>query len=157
LHDFTVPQSCVDTDGASGDGWQVTVSVQSIGGQTQGPFVLGRIDGGAAPTYNPPQCDPSKAGLSATWGGTAASPTIAVSASDGDIIKDCTGWSYTVVGPTTADCSTGNDTGAPPQTVGVTCTDDLTASGWSVTVNYTDLNSKPQNVTVSQVGGTPPT
>ena len=153
--------ACVNDDGADGTKWTVTVSFTYFGA-TQGPYTLPQGPPGQAPTYaNRPQCDPSSAGMTATWVGTQASPAVQISANNNTVIKDCTAWSYVVMGPntpSTANCGTGS--GAPSTTpqipISNTCTDTPASTGWLVNATYTDLNNKQQTVAVPVTGPPPP-
>jgi hypothetical protein len=154
LDDVSVSQACVDAAGASGQKWHVAVSFKYLG-STQGPFDVSPVDGGQAPTYNPPQCDVARAGLAATWDGTTTTPAVSIDAARQAPIADCSNWAYTVVGPTTPVCGTG--AGPPPQTIQLTCTDAPATTGWSVTVTYNDENGNAASpVTLTIDGALPP-
>ncbi len=155
LHPVTVPQSCVDADGQSGDNWTVTVSFSFLG-TDRGPYTVTGITGGPAPTYHPPMCDVNAANLTAAWSGTASAPTVDVDAADAAAVGNCTGWTYTVVSPTPTDCGTGDAGSAPPVTgLPLTCSDTPAADGWSVSITYNDLSGTAQTATVP-VTGSPP-
>ncbi|WP_375484124.1 hypothetical protein [uncultured Jatrophihabitans sp.] len=154
----TIDQSCVTTNnnGASGSGWQVTVSHFTYFGAGQGPYTVNGVTGGAAPSYTPPRCDPGSAGITASWSGSAAAPTVTFSVADASAIKDCKGWTETVSSPTTTDCGDGSDSPATGPPVAVTCGDTPTADGWTVTVSYQDLDGTTKTLDAVPVGGTPP-
>lgn len=155
LHDVSVPQSCIDTFGASGDRWTVAVSFTFLG-STKGPYTVTGVTGGAAPTYTPPVCDVGAAGLTASWSGTATAPTVDVGVTDGSRVHDCSGWTYTIVGPSTPTCGSGDAGTAPPVTgLAVTCSDTPASTGWSVSVGYKDLSGSAHTATVP-VTGSPP-
>jgi hypothetical protein len=150
LDDVSIRQACVDADGKSGQGWDVAITFTYLG-SPQPTYHVIDITGGRAPTYSPPQCDVARAGLSATWGGAMATPIVNIDVNDASAIKDCSGWSYTAVGPTTANCGTG--TGAPPTQFDVVCSDPPATTGWSVTVAYTDANGTVQSYEIKSIDG----
>jgi hypothetical protein len=160
LGDVTVPQGCIDADGASGDGWGVSVSFTFFG-TDKGPFQVTGINGGQAPTFNPPVCNPSKADLAAAWDASITQPQVDITA-DPSQLKNCSGWTFVLNAPSTdpnppaGGCGTA--TGAPPQqiAVGAACLPDLSSSAqWQVAVSYTDASGTPQTMTLP-VSGTPP-
>jgi hypothetical protein len=151
LADVAVDQACVDADGASNGNWHVAVSFAYLGAP-KGPYDT--TLSGPPPTYHKPQCDVQSAQLSATWGGTAASPTVQIGVKPNASIQDCSGWTYTVVGPTTANCGTGS--GAPPTEIAVTCADAPAPTGWSVAVTYTDATGTTQATTIASIDGPVP-
>jgi hypothetical protein len=150
LDDVSIRQACVDADGKSGQGWDVAITFTYLGAP-QPTYHVVDITGGRAPTFSPPQCDVAHAGLSATWGGAMATPIVNIDVSNPSVIKDCSGWSYTAVGPTTANCGTG--TGAPPTQFDVLCSDPPATTGWSVTVAYTDATGAVQSYTIPSIDG----
>ncbi|WP_375503195.1 fibronectin type III domain-containing protein [uncultured Jatrophihabitans sp.] len=152
LQDVPIDQSCVDRSGASGDGWTVTVTHFDYGGTDEGPYAVNGIAGGAAPTYTAPVCDVGNAGLSATWSGSKTAPSVIVAAGSSGPLKSCSNWTYSVVAPS-GDC--GSASGAPAQTVPVTCSATPTENGWSVTISYLDSDGSSKTTSVTVIGDPP--
>jgi hypothetical protein len=153
LTDVAVDQSCVDKDGASGDNWHVQVSFSYLG-TPEGPLDVSPIQGGAAPTYNPPVCDVSAAGLTATWTGSRAAPAVQVNVVAPAQLTGCSGWSAEVVTPSGTRCGTSTD--APPVSIPLTCSGNTSRPGWTVVLGYRDTTGAQQSYTIPSVDGPPP-
>ena len=151
LTDVVIDQACIDADGGS-TGWKVTVAFTFVG-SAEGPYTATPV-GGSPATYTAPMCDVT--GLAAHWSGHSANPSVTIAGVTAAAVANCTGWSYVVVGPQTANCATdGND--PPPDVIALpaSCSDTPSTGDWTVAVTYTGVDHSPHTATLPITGDPP--